>query len=120
MTTSSIATAINCGPCFFRLRFSNNRNGTTKWNRNRMTNTGIQPLRTRAAYHGTSSLRLPDQIMMNCENDKYVYSMTKASNSLPLSCNSVLRSSDFIGSYFAIVTSTMMLNDIASNAWPAM
>ena len=43
------------------------------------------PAAIQRTYHGISSGRLPDQMIRNCENEKYADSITKASNNFPRS-----------------------------------
>src|SRR5579863_724929 len=80
-----------------------------------------QPPCKRVMYQGISSARLPDQMMSNCENEKYAHNMVKVSSSLPISwkCEGPMTplrgppSSDRI-------TSRAMQNDSAESPCPAM
>ena len=53
----------------FSGRASRIRNGTAKWNSIRNRPMFCQPPWSRRMYQGISSVRLPAQMIRNCEND---------------------------------------------------
>ena len=64
---------------------SSNANGMKKCPNTSAIATKPHDPRMRAMYQGISSGRLPDQMIRNCENEKYAHSITKASIRLPRS-----------------------------------
>ena len=74
--------------------------GISQWKITSSVATTPQLPRMRSRYHGISSGELPDQIIRNAANARYMFNIVKAKHSLPMSCCSVFRKSVLIGSAF--------------------
>ena len=61
-------------------RESRRAKGRAKWKTRRRTATACQPPLARSRYQGISSGRFADQMIRNCENERYAQTMVKANS----------------------------------------
>src|SRR6266702_4901204 len=77
------------------------------------------PLR-RTTYQWISSGKLPDQMMRNCENEKYANSITMARVRLPRSCSVLGTSTCDMGRYLNRAAVNMIMKHMVISPWPSI